>query len=171
MIMIIMIRKSIFSLLFGLGLLTLLVACSKDDDNDSGVAELTEAEIVELLQGEWDVHGEIKFHPASGANFEDNYKGNIKFMENNKFRFKVTEGNEYKNWGYLEEIFVDDQYRYTLLKKNGRRYIVFVSRQEPYEFEFEIVLLKANRFRLVYDQDVSREGKHLGSLYMSIISN
>ena len=159
--------------MFGLGLLSMLVACSKDDDdnNVSDVAQLTEAEIVELLQGEWDVHGDIKFHSASGSKFEDNYKGNIKFIQKNKFRFKVTEGNKYKNWGYIEELFVDDQFGYTLLKKNGRRYIVFNSTQEPYEFEFEIVLLKANRFRLVYDQDVSDEGKQLGSLYMSIISN
>ena len=76
--------------------LPLLVACGDDNDDNSATA-YTEAEIVELLTGKWEVYGEYKAtNYDTKESFADNYKGTIEFKADKSVRFKVTDGTKYK---------------------------------------------------------------------------
>ena len=151
-------------------------SCNSDDD-ENGLAELTHNQIIELLEGKWEVYGELKCI-TKGINFDGKYKGLIEFYGDKKFKFSVIEGDKFSsvtnNLGeispvYLEEYIVDDYYNYTILKKNGKNYIVFGSTYYPYNFE--IVSLKTNSLKLILNQDVIDDEQVTGHLYMTMISN
>lgn len=163
--------------------LPMLVACGDDNDDNSATA-YTEAEIVELLTGKWEVYGEFKFtNYNTKESFADNYKGTIEFKADKSVRFKVTDGTKYKTTYtydgktyeyefYVEEQIIDNYSKYSVLKKGGRNYISFGSSSNPYNFE--IVSLKKNTFMLRLDRDVDNpenKSKVLGHEYMTIISN
>lgn len=157
--------------------LPMLVACGDDNDDNSSTA-YTEAEIVELLTGKWEVYGECKAtNYDTKESFADKYKGTIEFKADKSVKFKVTDGTKYKTSYtydgktyeyeyYIEEGFVTS--KYTVLKKGGKNYISFGS------YAFEIVSLKKNTFMLRIDEEVyddNNKSKLLGHVYMTIISN
>lgn len=167
--------------------LPLLVACGDDNDDNSATA-YTEAEIVELLTGKWEVYGEYKAtNYDTKESFADNYKGTIEFKADKSVRFKVTDGTKYKTSYtitidgqtfeyeyeyYIEEQIIENYSKYSVLKKGGRNYISFGSSSNPYNFE--IVSLKKNTFMLKLDRDLDNpenKSKVLGHEYMTIISN
>ena len=61
-----------------------IVACSSDDDNND-TSNYTEAEIVELLTGKWEIYGEVKVTDyETQKTITDNYKGTIELKNNNE---------------------------------------------------------------------------------------
>ena len=152
----------------------MLFSCSSDDDSSD--VNLTSAEILALLEGKWMVSGELSTtNSETQESIEDRYKGMIEFINNHKFSFTVSEGNKY-NVGdfsiYPEEIFVNDAYVYSLLKKDGKNYITFSTLlpQPSNFFNFEIVSLNKNSFKLVLDTDIVIDNKTVGRIYMTMYS-
>ena len=148
-----------------LGFLPIFAACSSDDDNSA--AELTSDEIIQLLKGSWEVSGELKYN-YNGDFFTDYYQGVIKFEDNRYITFRVKEGNHYTNSSYyLEEMIVDDYYKFNILKKGGNNYITFGRNSYP----FKIASLKANSFKLILDETYDYEnGNKQLRMYMTMYS-
>ena len=167
--------------------LPIMVACGDDNDNinNNGAPDYTEAEIIELLTGKWEVYGELVATAyETNETFTDNYKGTIEFKTNKSVEFKITdatkkkkysikyEGQTYELESYYEEEFVDDYYKYTILKKNGKNYISFGSSSISYAFE--IVSLTKTTFMLRLDDEIinkDNKSKPLGHVYMTMVSN
>lgn len=162
----------------------MMVACGDDNDDGGGASEYTEAEIIELLTGKWEVYGEYKAtNYDTKESFADNYKGTIEFKTDKSVKFKVSEGTKYsytytydgqtyKYEFYMEEEIIDNYHKYSVLKKGGRNYISFGSSSNPYNFE--IVSLKKNTFMLKLDRDVDdpdNKSRVIGNEYMTVISN
>ena len=162
----------------------MMVACGDDNDDGGGASAYTEAEIVELLTGKWEVYGEYQAtNYDTKDSFADKYKGTIEFKSDKSVKFKVTDGTKYKTSYtydgktyeyeyYIEEQIIDNYSKYSVLKKGGRNYISFGSSSNPYNFE--IVSIKKNTFMLRLDRDVDNpenKSKVLGHEYMTIISN
>ena len=163
--------KRLFGFLLVMGLLPIFVACSSDDDSSD--VNLTSDEIVTLLKGKWEVSGELRANNTEiGETFNGRYKGTIEFKDNQKFTFVVTEGDKYYTDDisiYLEEVLVNDNYKYSTLKKDGKNYIAFGSNNQPYNFE--IISLKKNSFNLVLNTDNVVNKKTVGRIYMTMYSN
>ena len=95
----------------------MMVACGDDNDDGGGASEYTEAEIVELLTGKWEVYGEYQAtNYDTKESFTDNYKGTIEFKADKSVRFKVTDGTKYKT-SYT--ITIDGQTFGTISDVNG----------------------------------------------------
>lgn len=167
--------------------LPIMVACGDDDDNDDNNnnigASYTEAEIVELFTGKWEVYGEVKatFYEADET-YTDNYKGTIEFKADKSVKFKVTDGTKYKYTDdgqpyeteyYVAEILIGNNFKYTVLKKGGKNYISF-DYSSIDSYPFEIVSITKNTFMLRLDDDIidyENKSKPLGHIYMTIVSN
>ena len=161
-----------------------IVACSSDDDNND-TSNYTEAEIVELLTGKWEIYGEVKVtHYETQTTITDNYKGTIELKNNKSVYFRITDatkqkasyteynGKTYEYEYYIEDVLIHDNYKYTILKKNGKNYIFFGGTSNPYPFE--IVSLTKTTFLLRLDEEVidkRNNTKSLGHLYMTMVSN
>ena len=114
----------------------LMVACSSSsDDEDGGDVSYTESEIVELLTGTWYVSGEIKA-VNKGKRTEGNYTGTIEFKANKSFKSSITSKctrNDVHKEGEDDNEMIDDtidlildnDYKYSIVKKEGKNYIVF----------------------------------------------
>ena len=181
--------KLLSILMLAMMTLPMMVACG-DDNDDNGASDYTEAEIVELLTGKWEVYGEVKVnvYETEGTILEtdkitDNYKGTIEFKADKSVKFKITDatkqkasytsdGQTHEYEYYIEDAFIDDYYKYTILKKNGKNYISFGSSSNPYAFE--IVSLTKTTFMLRLDDDIinsENKSKPLGHVYMTMVSN
>ena len=161
-----------------------LTACGDDNDNN-GASNYTEAEIIELLTGKWEVYGDVKVTVyETDETFTDSYKGNIEFKADKSVKFKITDGTKqkysytaidgqtYEYEYYIEEAFIDNYNKYTILKKSGKNYISFGSSSNSYAFE--IVSLTKNTFVLRIDDDIfnsDNKSKAAGHVYMTIVSN
>lgn len=164
--------------------LPMMVACG-DDDEDNGASNYTEAEIVDLLTGKWEVYGELNLTAYNtNETFTDNYKGTIEFNANKSVKFKVTDGTKYSSSYttsdgqthtdnfFIEENFIDTYHKYTILKKGGKNYIQFGSSSRG--TAFEIVSLTKSTFLLRFDEEITDDNdksKSLGHVYMTIVSN
>lgn len=160
-----------------------VTACGGSDDDDSyNTSGLTSEEIVGLLEGKWDVHGESRFiskENESLYSYEGNYKGTIEFEKDGSFKFKIIEydNDEVKYTNYKDNttkylhynvksmyyLIVDDDFRYAV-KKGNKNYIEF--RYNDDLFDFEIVSLKPNSFKLVLNKNSPS-----GEKYMTMISD
>jgi ABC-type multidrug transport system fused ATPase/permease subunit len=111
-------------------------------------------------------------------------KGNIEFKADKSVKFKITDGTKqkysytaidgqtYEYEYYIEEAFIDNYNKYTILKKSGKNYISFGSSSNSYAFE--IVSLTKNTFVLRIDDDIfnyDNKSKAAGHVYMTIVSN
>lgn len=195
-----MIKKIKFWSVLMLAVMTLsvMVACGNDDEDNSPSA-YTEAEIVDILTGNWGVYGEARVTAYdTNETVTDSYKGTIEFGTNKTVKFKITEatqkviytsyipdGFHYTYEHYIEELFIDNYYKYSILRKGGKNYICFGSSDNP--FAFEIVSLKKNTFMLRLDNDiynykdqyfftniiltVKDKSKATGHAYMTVVSN
>lgn len=160
----------------------LMVACSSSsDDEDGGDVSYTESEIVELLTGTWYVSGEIKA-VNKGKRTEGNYTGTIEFKANKSFKSSITSKctrNDVHKEGEDDNEMIDDtidlildnDYKYSIVKKEGKNYIVFRCDIFDDNWYFEIVKLNKNSFMLALNQDVILKGEVLSHFYMSIVSN
>ena len=73
-----------------------LTACSSDSDDEGRNTSYTEAEILEIISGTWEVYGEAIYDYKSFS-FSKNhakYKGRLEFMSNQKIKYNMIEGGE-----------------------------------------------------------------------------
>lgn len=103
--------------------LSVVMACSSDDDEISGAADYTSDEIVELLTGKWEISGEVRISEPIGGKSQTNYTGTIEFKANQKYNVSNTILFEDGDTNlYLSDIL--NNYRpYVILRKNGKNYI------------------------------------------------
>ena len=157
--------------------LPIMVACNNGDDSEE--LSYTEAEVVEILTGQWEVYGELNAYAnETGESFSDNYKGIIEFKANQSLNFKVTEGQmmSYSDrHGSTYEYYPEESIirkKYSLMKKEGKYYITFGSTYEPYTFEILSLTKTSFKMRMdddIYDDDTDRNA--LGHIYMTLNSN
>ena len=119
----------------------MMVACGSDSDDNSPV-DLTENQIIEYLTGQWDVYGEIYYNITSQdfsnpGEYSENYEGKIEFKSNKAVKTKIS--------------FIDDYWKYSILKKNGDYYISF----NYGDLDFKILSITKTSFKLVCDQDIT----------------
>ncbi len=160
--------------------LPMIVACGGDDNNDP--PSYTEKEIVELLTGSWNVAGEYNLDDKSTSFLVGTYTGNMHFKSDQTFTRTITttstinksDLDEKMIATFIEEEFIRNYHKYSILKSGGQSYVSFRSSGTTYKFA--IKELSKNSFRLVCDQDVidtTSDGKGeqvVGHVYMTIVS-
>ena len=164
-----------FCYLFTVLTMLMFISCSSNDDSMD--VNLTPAEIKALLEGTWTVNGELRVsNSKQKESFDGRYKGMIEF-KGNKYTFKVTEGDKYtvvEDYSiYLAEAIVCHTYEYSIVKIDGKKYIKFRTHLgvPSGTFNFEIVSLNNNSFKLILDTDNVVDNEKVGRIYMSMYSN
>lgn len=155
--------------------LPIMVACSSDDDDEMSY---TSDEIVEILSGEWEIHGDFRFIFKDGDKMmtkEGNYTGTIEFKKDQKYAVQSTPLYEYEETYNgkkvtgnitLDALLLGSTY--SLLKKGGEYYISMGLLKEPYDMTFKIVSLTKKSFKLVLDRYIEDTKE---TLYLTIVSN
>lgn len=173
-------------------MLPLLVSCGGDsnDDGDGGYGiAYTVEEIANILKGTWNVFGNTEYNNYDrNETFVNSYKGTIKFggSDYQSVKFDLTEGKKYEYTytytdpttgtqttdtfsRYIEKSLFDGTYnKYSIVKMNGKNYLVIGSPEQPWYFEIQ--RLNKNSFKLVIDQDINYDGIKLGHIYMTMES-
>ena len=132
--------------------LPLMVACGDDDDNST--SNYTEAEIVDLLTGTWEIQGNYRAAVNENTYNEFDYTARIEFKENKTFRVRNYKPN-YKIQSTA--VSLSSMRGYEIVKKNGKTYICFelceaFDNGASYrKADFLIVSLKKNSFKLIYE--------------------
>ena len=145
-----------------------------NDDDNNGASNYSEAEIVELITGKWEVYGKFKVTDyETKKTITDNYKGTIEFTTNKSVKFKITDGTKQKISGieyYIENAFISDNDKYTIMRKYDKNFISFGSSGN--QFAFEIVSLTKTTFMLRLDEEINdTKSKAIGHIYMTMVSN
>ena len=155
--------------------LPIMVACSSDDDDE---ISYTADEIVEILSGEWEIHGDYRFILKNGDKMmtkEGNYTGTIEFKKDQKYAVQSTPFFEYEQTYYgksVTTLFTLDSFlngsTYSLPKKGGEYYISWEGMRDRYDMTFKIVSLTKKSFKLVLDGYIENTKE---TLYLTIVSN
>ena len=131
----------------------MMVACGDDDgDNGGNGFSYTEAEIVEILTGKWTIYGHCIITNTDGNKFEDDYTGTVEFTDAKKYIFESSDiFFEGENLGDI--IGGNNYHKYSILRENGKYYIVFDCGMYVYQ-HFQVVSLTKTTFKLVEDEDL-----------------
>lgn len=154
----------------------LMTACGSDDNENSGSSYTTD-EIVDLLNGKWQVSGDAMLTEIeTGKRLGGNYFGTMEFdkKQNCKWKFEnnptIEELNFEKSKLYasndFERLLVYMFYNsnYSILKKEGKNYFVVSS-----GYEFEINYITKSTFKMTLDKDLKIDNKkcHLTATLVS----
>lgn len=162
-------------------MLPIMVACTSDDDGEGGgIISYTEAEIVEMLKGQWAIKGEISIENPIGGKNKADYSGTITFSVKNDRHFvsdlsPVTLFKDDQKKVALKRLIVvgstsssDD---YKILRKESKTYIRFRSYYGNGGYvTFQILSLSKNSFKLVLDEIINDDEWNLGHVHMTMIS-
>lgn len=94
------------TLLLAVMMLTMMVACSSDSEDNGKSIEYTTDQIADMLKGKWDVFGELRLN-SQEESFAGKYKGTIEFKDNKNIRFIITEGDKYTYKDNGESIYLE----------------------------------------------------------------
>ena len=165
-------------------MLPVMVACGGDDDDiDGGGITYTEAEIFDILNGQWAIKGEINTEDQNGEKRKADYSGKITFSVSGKNHYvsdlsditMVDDGtkklNFLRNFIRVGSSTFKDYLAYRVLKKDSKTYLCFQSYLGDNGcLNYQILSLNKNSFKLVLDYNVYSDNKNLGRIYMTMIS-
>ncbi len=155
----------------------LMTACGSDDNDNSGSSYTTD-EIVELLTGKWAISGDILVTEIeTGDRLGGTYAGDIEFKDKKKFDRNInkvkTEIEELKidtNTPLFNMIYytiLRNYNPYSILKKEGKSYIVFTN--DYRNFNFEILSLTKNTLSMKLNDDFEIDSRKI-HITMTMVS-